>query len=172
MLRDIDSREVTAPHSRNALLLASTLMLGAATVSGELGSMAEPQQESFPPTSGVPVGPGNGAGLEAVRSTPIEKPQPAFRPERTVEAFTESWIAGERVAARRVAGRGVYRDLTRLANRYAIAQEPAGRATAICSEGRDIFCRVFVPNMLEVDARLAERHGEFVVLGFKLPTAG
>jgi hypothetical protein len=110
--------------------------------------------------------------LEAARSIPTEKPQPSSSPETTVEAFTQAWLADDRVAARRVAGRGVYRDLTRLSNRFAIAQEPAGRASAICSESGTVFCRVFVPDMLEVDARLAMRHGEFVVLGFKLPAAG
>ena len=84
----------------------------------------------------------------------------------------DAWLAGDRVAAHRLAGRGVYRDLTRLANRYAIAEEAAGRASAVCSGGRTLFCRVYVPHILEVDARLAERHSRFVVLGFKLPAAG
>ena len=171
MLRHIDSREGdTARYSRNTLLLASSVLVGAAIIAGRFGSTSEPYQEPIPQASAVSVRLGH--ELEAVRSIPTKKAQPSSSPEATVEEFTDAWARGDRVAARRVAGRGVYRDLTRLANRYAIAPEPAGRASAICSDGRLVFCRVYVPHMLEADARLAVRHGEFVVLGFKLPTAG
>jgi hypothetical protein len=171
MLRHIDSRdEDTARYGRNSLLLASTLILGAAIVPGGLGSSSELHQSSVPPSSAVSVS--LEQDLESIRSVPVERSEPSSSPEAAVEAFTDAWAAGDRVAARRAAGRGTFRDLTRLANRYAIAEESTGHASAICSPGPELFCRVYLPHMLEVDARLAERHGEFVVLGFKLPRAG
>jgi hypothetical protein len=170
MLRHIDSGdEDTARYSRNTLLLASTLLVGAAIIPGTFGSLSGPQQTSLPPSA---VSVSLGQELESLRSVPIGRSEPSSSPDDTVEAFTDAWAAGDRVAARRAAGRGTFRDLTRLASRYAIAEESTGRASAVCSPGPDIFCRVYLPHMLEVDARLAERHGEFVVLGFKLPTAG
>ena len=111
-------------------------------------------------------------GLEPV-GTPWNSSAPARTlPESVVERFADAWAAGYRGAARRVGAPGSYRDLTRVANRFALAPLPTGPASAICSAGPSTFCRVYLPDMLEVDARLAERHGEFVVLGFKLPRAG
>jgi hypothetical protein len=172
MLRHIDSWGLdTAPYTGPGIRHRDVLivLLFATLISS--GFRSAPGPESlllWAPPASAPVS----VGLEPLRA-PWTKTRPARpQPEAAVEEFADAWAAGDRRVARRVGARGSYRDLTRLANRFALAPLPTGPASAICSGDQITFCRVYLPDMLEVDARLVERHGDFVVLGFKLPAAG
>lgn len=145
------------------------VLLLATLISGGFRSVPGPETLLLLP---LPASAPVSVGLEPPRVLPTRTKPALAPPVVAVKEFTDAWAAGDRRVARGLGAPGSYRDLTRLANRFALAPLPTGPASAICSEGHSTFCRVYLPGMLEVDARLIERHGDFVVLGFKLPAAG